>query len=1107
MTGRGKLRGRRFHVTVISSVRAVVIALVTLALACSAVAAPVNLIQNGSFETNGGTNSNDLAGWKTVDEAGANGAWLAQSGTVTPFDPSFGNDLCFHSDVPPPPDGNFAAMVSQGRQGSHILYQDVTIPAGASPVLSFKFYTRSGAPLRSPDSLSFNFETNQQFRVDVIDPASDFFTLNVLQNVLVIGTGNALTIGYELQTATLSGLGGRTVRLRFVEVDNNYCFNVGIDDVRLETDVVNPAPSITRFTSDIGKVPFAGSTTLTWSTQHATSVTIDGIGSVPLNGTKSVSLQSNTEFAMTATGAGGTAQRSIFEAVNEPGPLVYFSADPSFIQKGQPSTLTWTTTGATDVTLDNNIGAVGTSGSLVVTPSSTTEYTISATAAGITSTSRATVFVDPGDVPIVTVSSYPNGIVTFAGLAGATDHYTLTNLGRVPTTITLTQQGDFFTQSPTSFSLAAGASQVVTVTATTGNAGKYDGVSMIAGAGVPSGQTVPIRMYLATAPTGTIVPTTAVARTEVAAPAGENPSGSVTFTNKGTGTLQGIVTSDVAWLIPESGLITIGPGQSRAVTFTINRALRPDSASLSGAAIATLTLTYIDSSGSSVMRHVTSEGSGTTSSISVSVVDIVKPGAIPGAPPPLGAEEVAFFIPGLFQSKGSTGDLFLSVLGNSIADLKLYLAAPGKSPLLGSLGQLAPNASVVLPSILSTVFATTAPTATIQARSASLSRVLLSGLQASTIDPSIGSFITALPMFRSDRAAATGEIVYLTGVEKSASRLTNLFVQEVAGQTANIKIEFLDAAGSVVNTRASENIDAFSLLSLSDVVPEAAISARITNISSSAARIVAYAQAIDTGSKDAWIVEGQLLTASDQLIAVAPPPLNVSTTANTMYLLNPGADALLITIDNRVSTVRRRSARPAGGSALLSSVTVEPGRTIAVPIGFMDGYLRLTAARPFIATARSTNTVRGRDGSFGSALPVYPVSSALTAGQSRRFGGVDDVSRATVAAAAPVTYRSNLGLIESAGQPAVVRLTLRFSFGAGAKTTALGISSLNVAVPANRLLVISDLSRTIIGSARETFGELRNMQLDVDVIGGEGRISPFLQTIDNGSADSAIRGQ
>ena len=47
----------------------------------------------------------------------------------------------------------------------------------------------------------------------------------------------------------------------------------------------------------------------------------------------------------------------------------------------------------------------------------------------------------------------------------------------------------------------------------------------------------------------------------------------------------------------------------------------------------------------------------------------------------------------------------------------------------------------------------------------------------------------------------------------------------------------------------------------------------------------------------------------------------------------------------------------------------------------------------------------------------------------------------------------------------------------------------------------------MIGSSRDGYGDLRNMQLNVDVISGAGRISPFVQTIDNGSGDSGIRTQ
>lgn len=1081
--------------------------MVAFAFPFLALAASTDLIQNGSFETNGGANSNVLPGWTIVDEQGGSGTWLAQRGTTGPVTPDFN---CGITDVQPPPDGMFAAMSTQSAAGSHVLYQDIAIPAGSAPVLSFQYFIHNAAgSFFAPDSLSFQTNPNQQFRVDLIDPASNPFTLNVLQNVLLVGPGNPHTFGYETQTATLSGFGGRTVRLRFVEVDNVACFNVGVDNVRLDTGASNPAPAIIQFTIDPETVPFAGASTLTWSTQNATSVEIDhGIGAVPLSGSRDVSLQDFTTFTLTATGPGGSAHRSVAIFVRSPGPSIRFSAEPSFIQRGQPSTLTWTTMDATGVSIDNTVGSVAASGSLIVTPSTTTEYTLSAKGSGATSTARATVFVDPGDVPIVSVTSFPSGIVQIAGgSAGAVDQFALTNLGRVATTITLGQNGDFFSQSPASFTLAAGATQIVSITTTAQPAGKFEGASLPAGAGVPVDLRIPVRLFIAIAPTGTVAPTTAVARTEIAAPPNQNPSGSVSFTNRGTGTLQGIAISDAAWLIPQSDVVTIGPGETKPVTFTTNRTLRADAASPGGAAIATLTLAYVDLAPSSARFKVPEGGGGSTSTISVTIVDVVKPGATPAAPPPLSPGEVAFFVPGLFQRTGSAGDLFVSVIGSSIADLRLYLAAPGMFPVLGSLDQLAPNAGLALLSVLQSVFASSAPTGTVQARSANLSRVALAALQTIT-SGSGGAFITALPTFRSDRSAVPGEMVYLAGVEKSTARFTNVFIQEVAGLPATARIEFLDSSGNLVSSRQSESIEAFSLLSLPDVVPAPATSARVTNTSPGAARIVAYALVTDAITKDAWTVVGsQLLAAAstEQITAVVPSPVTAGTTANTVYVLNPDAAPLEITIDRRPNPVRRRAVRSGGGPALASTMTIGPGQTVSLPIGFSNGYLRVMGARPFVLTARSMSAVPGREGFFGSALPVFSTSAALTAGQSHRFGGVDDAGRAAIAASTPGTYRSNLGLIESSGQPVVVRLTLRYSFSAGIKTSAEGLSSLSVPVAANGFVILNEISRAVIGSSRDGYGDLRNMQLDVEVVSGAGRVSPFVQTIENGSTDSAIR--
>jgi phospholipase C len=75
------------------------------------------------------------------------------------------------------------------------------------------------------------------------------------------------------------------------------------------------------------------------------------------------------------------------------GPSITFTANPSLINSGQSSTLTWSTSGATSVSIDNGIGAVSVSGSQSVSPTTTTTYTLTATGATGTSSATATVSV------------------------------------------------------------------------------------------------------------------------------------------------------------------------------------------------------------------------------------------------------------------------------------------------------------------------------------------------------------------------------------------------------------------------------------------------------------------------------------------------------------------------------------------------------------------------------------------------------------------------------------------------------------------------------------------------------------------------------------------
>jgi len=84
-----------------------------------------------------------------------------------------------------------------------------------------------------------------------------------------------------------------------------------------------------------------------------------------------------------------------------PAPTASLTASPNSIQRGQSTTLTWETSGATDVSIDG-IGAVQASGSQQATPTESTTYTLTAKGAGGSqqATARVTLTEPPPPPPV-----------------------------------------------------------------------------------------------------------------------------------------------------------------------------------------------------------------------------------------------------------------------------------------------------------------------------------------------------------------------------------------------------------------------------------------------------------------------------------------------------------------------------------------------------------------------------------------------------------------------------------------------------------------------------------------------------------------------------------
>ncbi len=87
-----------------------------------------------------------------------------------------------------------------------------------------------------------------------------------------------------------------------------------------------------------------------------------------------------------------------------PPPTIQISASPSSIERNSQTTLRWDTTNAASVVIDNGVGNVAESGSLVITPRQSTTYTATATGAGgeARASARVTVITPTAAAPLTT---------------------------------------------------------------------------------------------------------------------------------------------------------------------------------------------------------------------------------------------------------------------------------------------------------------------------------------------------------------------------------------------------------------------------------------------------------------------------------------------------------------------------------------------------------------------------------------------------------------------------------------------------------------------------------------------------------------------------------
>jgi hypothetical protein len=141
-----------------------------------------------------------------------------------------------------------------------------------------------------------------------------------------------------------------------------------------------------------------------WATTNAKSVDIENVGqNLSATGQKDITVNETTTYKLVAKGDGGVSAPTTLtitvKSAAKPPVIASFKATPARIQQGDSTTLTWSTTDAQSVSIDNGVGGKSANGSAQVSPAQSTTYNLTATGSGGTANYTTSVTVEAKSQP------------------------------------------------------------------------------------------------------------------------------------------------------------------------------------------------------------------------------------------------------------------------------------------------------------------------------------------------------------------------------------------------------------------------------------------------------------------------------------------------------------------------------------------------------------------------------------------------------------------------------------------------------------------------------------------------------------------------------------
>jgi serine/threonine protein kinase len=316
--------------------------------------------------------------------------------------------------TPPPPAVSGTLSITANVDGFDLIVDDA--PSGTSPNKTLMVHVSPGSHRIRLDKPGFDVAEQ---KIDVVADQESSLTFTMKQSLvpppsttdaylLVRGIAGAEIRIDGKPAGKLSGQRGVYVK---VVPDSSHRIDVTLDGFKpwsasrsvkpgerqpITAELTSlPRPSIASFEGGPATIQSGQSVKLSWQTTNATDIAIEGVAAnLQATGSMSLNPTQTTSYTLTAKGAGGVTDSRKTTITVVAAPTVSITVNPTAIQQGQSTTLSWQAQNATEVTMPGNPGAALT-GSVTVSPEKTATFTIEVKGPGGVATGSATVIVQP----------------------------------------------------------------------------------------------------------------------------------------------------------------------------------------------------------------------------------------------------------------------------------------------------------------------------------------------------------------------------------------------------------------------------------------------------------------------------------------------------------------------------------------------------------------------------------------------------------------------------------------------------------------------------------------------------------------------------------------